>query len=491
LEIGEKARALARVRRFIESEKRIPQLPQILVRIESALDDPTVGGKELARVILDDPALTAQVLKVANSTFYNPAGQRIKTVSRAIVILGFENIRRLVLGFNVSRLMALLPEHPVYRRLWRHSLAVALFARDLARLDGCDEVEAVFVAGLLHDVGKFILGHLHGEAYIELLERHVCEIDFDFCRAEREAFSCNHQEVGAMLAHAWGLPRDLIRVISRHQSGPDWRELSEALPGGRSYVILANRMARVLELQNGDGDDEFSFHLRRLVQPARRCLGLEEEVFVALFVDINEKILATAAYFDIRLDDLCCPVGNELDPPVVAREIDEARLLEISMRISEMAVQGLTFSAYVEATAGVLAMALGLELLLLYLPGSKGRGLAPAVCFGGGLVADSFKRLALSVEEEGLVNRVFNEGVVMDSGAPPVGSLDARMRELYWNPGRLLALPLQSPGGSGASGVLLVLRNCRTRPFTVQEQRLLKLYAGLLASRLSLSPKKQ
>ncbi|RLB68310.1 MAG: hypothetical protein DRH03_10005, partial [Deltaproteobacteria bacterium] len=117
--VDSRSKALAQVKRFLETEKRIPQLPQILLRIESALENPEIGGQELGRVILEDPALTAQVLKVANSTFYNPRGNKISTVSRAIVILGYDNIRRLVLGLSVSRMFTLLPRWSVYRRLWR------------------------------------------------------------------------------------------------------------------------------------------------------------------------------------------------------------------------------------------------------------------------------------------------------------------------------------------------------------------------------------
>ena len=155
--IDSKAKALAQVKRFIDSEKRIPQLPQILLRVEAALENPEVGGEELVRVILDDPALTAQVLKIANSTFYNPRGSKITTISRAIVILGFDNIRRLVLGLSVSRMFTLLPRWSVYRRLWRHSLATALLARGLARVDAYKETEAAFVGGLLHDVGTAVI----------------------------------------------------------------------------------------------------------------------------------------------------------------------------------------------------------------------------------------------------------------------------------------------------------------------------------------------
>ncbi|NPA25217.1 MAG: HDOD domain-containing protein [Deltaproteobacteria bacterium] len=483
--IDSKAKAFAHIKRFIDTEKRIPQLPQILMRIEGALDDPTVGGKELARVILDDPSLTAQVLKVANSTYYNPRGSRIKTVSRAIVILGFDNIRRLVLGLSVSRLFTLLPAWNVYRNLWRHSLATAILSRDLAREDGFADVEVAFVAGLLHDVGKFILGHLHGEAYAGLLETYRQQPETDLCRLESEAFYCNHQEVGTLLAQSWGLPRELIRVISRHRPGPRWRYFIENRSGLGSYVILANRMAHLLELKSRVAVSEYQERLRELQPQAEIAFGLDREGFNDLLESLADKIREAAAYFDIELDDPETPSPDRspaVGRTIVKRFIDESAFSDLTLKISESSVSCSGFSDFVEVTAGPLFSILGLELLIIYLPGSKGQGLAPAVCFGGGRLAELLGRTALAGAGKDLISQVFSAGRILETGEPPV-ELDADLRTICWTAGRILGVPL-ADGGS-VRGVLLLLRNIKTAPFQVREKRLLKLYGDLLGRKLA------
>ncbi len=485
MRIDSRAKALAHIKRFIDTEKRIPQLPQILMRIEGALDDPTVGGKELARVILDDPSLTAQVLKVANSTYYNPRGSRIKTVSRAIVILGFDNIRRLVLGLNVSRLFTLLPAWNVYRNLWRHSLATAILSRDLAREDGFADIEAAFVAGLLHDVGKFILGHLKGEAYAGLLETCRRQPETDLCRLESEAFYCNHQEVGALLAQSWGLPRELVRVIGRHRPGPRWRYFVENRSGLGGYVILANRMAHLPEFEERAADSEYRKELDELQSRAEIAFGLDRESFDGLRENLGDKIRDAAAYFDIELDDPEAPSPER--PPtagetVVRRFVDENAFSDLTLKISESSISCSDFSAFVEVTAGPLFTVLGLELLIIYLPGSKGRGLAPAVCFGGGRLAEIMGRTPLAGDAGNLVGQVFSRGRILEEGDPPV-DLAAELRSSCWPPGRVLGIPLSGNGSAGL-GVLLLLRNVKTAPFQAREKRLLKLYGDLLGRKL-------
>ena len=488
--VDSKAKALAQVKRFLETEKRIPQLPQILLRVETALEDTEIGGEELGRVILDDPALTAQVLKVANSTFYNPRGTNINTVSRAIVILGFDNIRRLVLGLSVSKMFTLLPRWSVYRRLWRHSLATALLARGLAQADGFDEVEVAFVGGLLHDVGKLIIGHLHGESYSEILERCSLESEFDLCRAESEAFYCNHQEVGSLLAQSWGLPIELVRVIGRHRPGPDWRYFDESLPGLGAYVMFANQMAHLLDLQGRDGvstvfDNESLYRqkVEDLSLRAGAVFGISEPDFLALLENLSDGIAEIAASLDIALDDL------RLDPgcKVVKKHVDREELFEITLKLSELAVLHESFSAYVEAASGQLFSALGLELLIIYLPGSKGLGLAPGFCYGSGEIAESLGRKALASDQDNIVNQVFVRGELATSGRPPEGALGADLETEFWAPERVLALPLKHLRTSGSFGVLLVLRNLKTVPFNDDEKRLLQLYCSFLGARLAIS----
>lgn len=480
--IDSRSKALAQVKRFFDTEKRIPQLPQILLRVENALADPAVGGEELARVILDDPALTVQILKIANSTFYNPQGTKITTISRAIVILGFDNIRRLVLGLSVAKMFMLLPRWTVYRRLWRHSLATAQLARNLAQRDDFADVEVAFVSGLLHDVGKFVMGHLHGEEYAEMLNTGYLEPGFDLCRAEGEIFYCNHQEVGALLAQTWGLPKELVRVIGRHRPGSDWRYFDEALPGLGAYVILANQLAHLLDLAADDEENEKLVAELRL--RAENAFGIDRVEFDELLENLEAEIAQTAEFLDVALDDLRLDEGpGKRAGRTVKKHINREALLEVTMKLSELSVQYGDFSAYVEATAGQLFSTLGLELLLLYLPGSKGLGLAPGFCYGKGPAAERLGRLPISLGKDDIINQVIAGGEIATSGKPPEGALDAALLKEFWSDGRVMAVPVRHPQTCQNAGALLLLRNRKTASFDAAEKRLLKLYSSFLGMR--------
>jgi len=457
-------------------------VPQILLRVESALEDPAVGGDELGRVILDDPALTVQILKIANSTFYNPQGTKITTISRAIVILGFDNIRRLVLGLSVAKMFMLLPRWTVYRRLWRHSLATAQLARNLASRDGFADTEVAFVSGLLHDVGKFVMGHLHGEEYAEMLNAGYLEPNFDLCRAEGESFYCNHQEVGGLLAQSWGLPQELVQVIGRHRPGSDWRYFDEALPGLGGYVILANQMAHLLDLPaDNDENEAVAENLR---PRAENAFGISTAEFDQFLENLEAEIAQTAEFLDVALDDLRLDDGPDNSANrIVKKHIDRDALLEVTMKLSELSVQYGDFPGYVEATAGQLFSALGLELLLLYLPGSKGLGLAPGFCYGSGQAAEILGRRPLSLGKDDIVNQAIVWGEIKTAGKPPAGAFaDSLLKEL-WPDGRVMAVPVQHPQTRQNAGALLLLRNRKTASFNDAEKRLLKLYSGFLGMR--------
>ena len=154
------------------------------------------------------------------------------------------------------------------------------------------------------------------------------------------------------------------------------------------------------------------------------------------------------------------------------------------MKLSELAVLHEGFSVYVEATAGQLFSALGLELLILYLPGSKGLGLAPGFCYGSGRPAEILGRMAIVVDQDNLVSQVFTKGELATGGKPPEGVPAAELEAEFRSPGRVLALPLKHLRTPGVLGVLLLLRNRKTIPFNEEEKRLLQLYCSFLGAKL-------
>ena len=140
------------LRQRVEKLGQLPTLPHVVQRIVSMVDRPETSAEDLGRLIEKDQVLSAKVLRLANSPFYGfPA--RIASVSHAVVVLGLNVVKGLTLGATIFDLM----KNAGMDDLWRHSLGVAMMAHILAVRAGHKSSEEVFVAGLLHDLGKVVL----------------------------------------------------------------------------------------------------------------------------------------------------------------------------------------------------------------------------------------------------------------------------------------------------------------------------------------------
>ena len=154
--------------------KSLPPLPAAVERLCGLTGDLASDFREVAKIISLDEALTSRVLRVANSSHFG-LPRRVSTISRAIVLMGYNGIRSLALAvtlFNdVGDIARRLPDRD-RERFWRHSIAVATGARQLAVRQhlAAEHTEEVFVAGLLHDIGKLIFLEYFPEAYAEVQE---------------------------------------------------------------------------------------------------------------------------------------------------------------------------------------------------------------------------------------------------------------------------------------------------------------------------------
>jgi HD-like signal output (HDOD) protein len=194
----------------IEKLGQLPTLPQVVQRIVSMIDRPETSAEDLGRLIEKDQVLSAKVLQLANSPFYGfPA--RIASVSHAVVVLGLNVVKGLALGASVFDMMRAAGMD----QLWRHSLGVAMTAHILATRVGHKNPEELFVAGLLHDLGKVVV-------YVKLPEtasriaQAVRERDLYMLEAEQEILGLTHAEVAGWLATAWHLPTVLKEPIMYH-----------------------------------------------------------------------------------------------------------------------------------------------------------------------------------------------------------------------------------------------------------------------------------
>jgi putative nucleotidyltransferase with HDIG domain len=212
----------------------LPALPHLAVRVMELIRDPNTRIRQIEEVISKDPALTARVLRIANSAFYGLRAQ-VSTLSRAIVVLGFNTVRSVVFAASTQRLYGGNASHFKERILWEHALSVALAARSLARQFGLDGVEEAFIGGLLHDIGKAVMDANLGNDYQTVVER-VYNDGETFVEAEASVFGFDHSEVGSLVIRRWNLTAELEEAVRLHHRPEDAKEN----PKLAAVVSLAN-----------------------------------------------------------------------------------------------------------------------------------------------------------------------------------------------------------------------------------------------------------
>jgi len=242
--------AAADFRRLVARVEDLPTLPRTVLRITELINDPRAAAKDLARIITDDQVLTARLLKLVNSSFYG-FSQKVSTVTGAIVLIGFDAIRNLLLTTSVFDLFP--SRSPRSRReqelLWDHSLACAVGAKAIGGALRHEKLEELFVAGLLHDIGKIVEMTLL-PAEFERITAAVRGRGLLASAAESEVLGCTHADIGRLLAERWNLPAKLANVIALHHAPLE----AGAFTTEASVVHLADILARALSI--GSGADE-------------------------------------------------------------------------------------------------------------------------------------------------------------------------------------------------------------------------------------------
>ena len=190
-------------------------LPEVYLRLRSILDDPDFAMAEVAVVISQDAAITVRLLRMVNSSLYGFSA-KVETVSRAIVLLGTQQVHDLVLATSVAQAFkGMSTEIMDMQRFWKRSVYCAVFSRQLAALcENCDK-ERLFVAGLLHDIGHLVMY----QTIPDLSQKAIMlarESNEPLYKVERNLIGFDHAEINAELMQQWALPESLREIVMFH-----------------------------------------------------------------------------------------------------------------------------------------------------------------------------------------------------------------------------------------------------------------------------------
>ena len=269
-----------RPRDVAEMISELVPLPEICMHVNEMASRDDCSVKEISAVISADPALTTRLLRLANSPFYG-FSNRIDTVQRAVMVIGTQGLRDLVVAaYAVDAFSRVSTELVDLRAFWRHSMFCGLVTRQLAARMSLLHRERLFVAGLLHDVGKLAMYSAVPEL-VEVILARFQVWDGPLYRAEESILGFHHGHVGAELMAMWRLPECLQHVAAGHHH-PD---MDGPCATETALVHLANNIANLA----GYGDSRLDDRVEFLESAWEHC-RLSEELVDGVIAQANVQL---------------------------------------------------------------------------------------------------------------------------------------------------------------------------------------------------------
>ncbi len=274
----------------------LPSSPKIVSAVMRLTSDPETDISQIEKLLSADQSLAAKLLKLSNSSFY---GQRksVATLRQAILIIGFYTLRSLVVATSIHSLYSNKNGNSIESKLWEHSLATAIACRILAKKLGHFHIEEIFMAGLLHDIGKLVMTQKLGENY-EMLCKKVENEKLKFHEIEESELGFTHCDVGMMLLNKWNLPQELSNAVYMHHQPKFEGEgtLSDLEPSKIpiEFVLeLANHMAK----HTGHGFNDFLVKDLGNLELVK-ALNFEPEELETIVEEIDTEFASELALFE-------------------------------------------------------------------------------------------------------------------------------------------------------------------------------------------------
>lgn len=254
---------------IINKIKNLPTLPDIVHKIVALVKDENTSARDLCRLISYDQAISLRLLKVANSAYYGFL-RDIATVQHSIVILGFNEVKRLSLGIAMFNFMkgASNATSLIMEEFWKHSLGCSLAAGIICKKVGVKS-DIASTASLLHDLGKLVLDNLFSREYKIVLEKAKAE-EASMVDVEKEILGFGHTDVGLWLSSSWKLPPSLILPIAYHHQVD---EVDQENILQVSIVHLADILCKKANI-GSSGDNSIPCFQKN----AKESLQIEEEI---------------------------------------------------------------------------------------------------------------------------------------------------------------------------------------------------------------------
>ena len=251
INVIKKNRILNEIKRRIE---QLPPFPAVIHEIERLINDQKSSASDFEDIIKKDQVITAKVLKIVNSPFFS-LSRKISTISESVAYMGYDTLRSVVYSAYASKLLNVsLPAYGYKKNdLWKHSYFTACFSKEISKYLKYNQKnqEEIFIGGLLHDIGKLIIGNLARNEKIQFYR--IENGSAGIIEIEKKFFYLNHQEVGKLIAEKWNLPEVHKDIIENHHLSKDINTNKDKI----AISNLADYISKsILKLPISDYDDE-------------------------------------------------------------------------------------------------------------------------------------------------------------------------------------------------------------------------------------------
>lgn len=267
--MGANKMATAEANDLITEVTQLPVQPGAAMRLLWMLEDPRTSAADLGRLIESDPALSTQVIRLANTAFYGLSG-KVSSAWRAVTVLGLATVRAIA----TTAAFDLFSEkgRSVPDDFWPHSVTTAAAAACIARRVGIQPNDA-FSSGLLHDLGSALVFRRAPRRYDAVLELLAADPELTRIEAERQEFGMTHAEVGAAALSVMRFPAEMVEAIGAHHTPP-----AEVTGHMGRVLIAADTIAITVDGIESEENAPLEEALEALDIPAASAEGLLEEV---------------------------------------------------------------------------------------------------------------------------------------------------------------------------------------------------------------------
>lgn len=266
----------------------LPVMSGAAIKVQELLDDPRVEIAKIGKIIETDPVLSTKILAAANSAAFSfGARSEIASIPRALARIGMRNLKRLLYTAVAHRVFASRNKevNRTLEEIWQHSLAVALIAQDVAGLADAESPEEAYLTGLLHDIGKAIVGVYLLEVERSLLSKAAGRSDWLDHHQWIDVVDRLHRPVGAAVAKKWNLPSAVSDAII---GAADYDPAARASTG--NIVRFANAVVTRAGLYVGNVNLEES---NALLMVGRSLLNIDDDVVERLVMQVSDKLAAS------------------------------------------------------------------------------------------------------------------------------------------------------------------------------------------------------